>query len=186
MTRSILSFKRFALATTLAGLAATAMAQTPPAAPPATDAPARHAQEHERGAREQRQHRHDPAKMQAQREQRQAKLKEQLKITAAQEPAWHAFTASMLPPAQRPAHPDREALRSMKTPERIEHMRAMQAERATDMNRRSDAVLRLYAALTPEQQQVFDQRAHAQRGDGPHHPHQPHHRDAPPKPAPKG
>ncbi|WP_326535338.1 Spy/CpxP family protein refolding chaperone [Pseudorhodoferax sp.] len=161
MTRSLLSLRRFVLAGSLAGLAAAAMAQTPPAPPPAADAPARHAREHARP---------DPAQRQAQRE---ARLKQELKITAAQEPAWNVFTASMLPPAPKADRPDRDALRKMTTPQRIERMRAMHAERSAEMERRAEATLRLYAALTPEQQQVFDQRM----AMGPRH--GPHHRGAP-------
>lgn len=163
MTRSILSFKRLVLAAGLAGLTATAMAQTPtaPAAPAVAEAPARDAKEH----------RHDPAKRQAMREQRQDKFKQELQITAAQEPAWHAYTASMLPPAPKADRPDREALRKMTTPQRIERMRALQAERHTAMEQRAEAVLRLYGALTPEQQQRFDQRAGMGMGHG-HGPHQ--------------
>ena len=41
----------------------------------------------------------DPAKMQEMMAKRQAELKAQLKITAAQEPAWNTFIASMQPPA---------------------------------------------------------------------------------------
>lgn len=160
MIRSLSSFKRFALAASLAGLAATAMAQTPPA--PASDAPARQAKEH----------RHDPAQRQAMREQRQDKLKQELQITAAQEPAWHAYTASMLPPAPKADRPDREALRKMTTPQRIERMRALQAERHAAMEQRAEATLRLYGALTPEQQQRFDQRTGMGPGHGPQrHPH---------------
>lgn len=164
MTRSPFSFKRLVLASSLAGLAVAAMAQTPPTAPPAPDAPARHAQEHAR---------HDAHKHRASAEQRQARLKEALKITAAQEPAWNVYTASLLPPGprDRAGRPDREALKAMTTPQRIEHLRAMQAARAAEMERRTDAVLRLYAALTPEQQKLFDERGGMGMGMGmgPHH-----------------
>ncbi|KQP49507.1 Spy/CpxP family protein refolding chaperone [Pseudorhodoferax sp. Leaf274] len=173
MTRSLFSLQRIVLASSLAVLGATAMAQTPPAPPPAADAPAQHAREHARP---------DPAKRM---ERRESRLKQDLKITAEQEPAWNVFTASMLPPGPPQGdRPDREALRKMTTPQRIEHMRAMHAARSADMERRAEATLRLYAALTPEQQQVFDQRMAMGPRHGPGH--GPQHRGAPPRPEQKG
>ncbi len=168
MTRTLFSFQRIVLAAGLAGLAATSMAQTP-AAPTVAEPAARHAKEH----------RHDPAQRQAMREQRQDKFKQELQITAEQEPAWHAYTASMLPPAPKADRPDREALRKMTTPQRIERLRALHAERHAAMEQRAQAVLRLYAALTPEQQQRFDQRAALGMGHGHGHGHGPHHHRGP-------
>lgn len=161
MTRSLFSFKRIVLASSLAALSAAAMAQTPPAPPAPAEAQARHAREHAR---------HDPAQRQAKRE---ARLKQALQITPAQEPAWNVFTASMLPEARKPERMDRKALRDMTTPQRIDHMRARNAERTAAMERRAEATLRLYSALTAEQQQLFDQRM----AMGPRHgPQQHHHR----------
>jgi len=168
MTRSLFSLQRIVLAGSLAALGAAAMAQTPPAAPPPVDAPARHAREHART---------DPAQRM---ERREARLKQELKLTAEQEPAWNQFTASMLPPGPPPERLDREAIRKMTTPQRIEHMRAMHAKRSAEMERRAEATLRLYSALTPEQQRVFDQRM----AMGPRH--GPHHHGMPPKPEPRG
>lgn len=169
MTRSLFSFKRFVLASSLAGLAAATMAQTVATPPTAADAPARHAREH---------HRADPAQRLAQRE---ARLKQELKITADQKPAWNVFTASLLPPGPKADRPDREALRKMTTPQRIEHMRTVHAQRAAAMESRAEATLRLYAALSPAQQQVFDERMATGPRHGPQHPH---HRGAPPRPEP--
>ncbi|KQP12003.1 Spy/CpxP family protein refolding chaperone [Pseudorhodoferax sp. Leaf267] len=161
MTR--ISFKHMVLSGLLASVAAAAVAQPAPAA--TSNAPM--AQPAERGARKPMPH-HDPAQMQARMAERQAALKSQLQITPAQEPAWSAFTASLQRPAHAGPRPDRDALRSMTTPQRIELMRARHSERQAAMERRADATLRLYAALTPEQQKVFD----AQRGprDGGHGP----------------
>lgn len=185
MSRIPFSFKHVLLAGAMTGLAATALAQTPPAAPPAGDATAPQAREHrhQRPADAQRQ-RPDPAQWAAKREQRTAQLKQELGITAEQEPAWHAFTASMLPPAP-PARPDHEALRNMTTPERIERMRTLRDARAAEMDQRAEAVLRLYAALTPEQQQKFDRRHDAALDAGPHPGPRPH-RGTPPRPEPHG
>jgi Spy/CpxP family protein refolding chaperone len=75
----------------------------------------------------------------------------------------------------------------MTTPQRIEHMRAMHAKRSAEMERRAEATLRLYGALTPEQQQVFDQRMAMGPRHGPGGPgHGPHHRGTPPQPEHKG
>lgn len=172
MTRS--SFKHLVLSGLLAGVAATAMAQPAPAAP--AEAPtAKPIRAGEHGQR------HDHAKFQARVAERQAALKTQLKITAEQEPAWNVYTASQLPAAGKTPRPDREALRAMTTPERIQHMRAHQAERQAAMNQRADATLRLYAALTPEQQKLFDTRSGLHAG-GDRHGHGPHgQRHAPAK-----
>nr|WP_145549728.1 Spy/CpxP family protein refolding chaperone [Variovorax boronicumulans] len=173
MTRSSLfSLRRIVLASSLAALGATAMAQTPPASPPPDEAPARHAGDHVRP---------DPAKRM---ERREARLKQELKITAEQEPAWNQFTATMLPPGPPKERLDREGWRKLTTPQRIERMRTMHAERSAEMERRAEATLRLYGALTPEQQKVFDERMAMGPRHGPHH--GPHQHGMPPKPEPRG
>jgi hypothetical protein len=127
-----------------AGLSA-ALAQTPPAAPAASGT-----------------HRHDPAQMEqfrAKMEQRMAKrlgeLKQKLAITPAQEGAWNTWTASLKPtgPHQRP---DRSEWKTLTTPERIDRMRSMRAERNAEMDRRMDATKTFYAALGTDQKKVFD------------------------------
>lgn len=143
----------------LAGLLATAgfatMAQTP-AAPPAPQAG------QAAPAAPQRMGHGDPAKMQARMAQHRAKhaaeLKAKLKLTPAQEGAWTSFTTAMQPPARMGA--DRARMRAefekLATPERIDKMRAMRTARAAEMDKRADATKTFYAALTPEQQKVFD------------------------------
>lgn len=176
MTR--ISFKHLVLSGLLAGMGTVAMAQATPAT--AANPPA--AQPADHGARKPMP-RHDPAKLQARMAERQAALKAALKITADQEPAWNAYTAGQLPPARDGARPDRDALRKMTTPERIEHMRAQHAKHQAEMDSRLESTLRLYSALNPEQQKVFDQRSlphagHGPRGHGPRGPHE-HHRAQP-------
>jgi IS5 family transposase len=143
------------LATT--ALAATAQT-TAPAAPATSAAPAKpgpHAGER----------RHDPAKMQARIAKHQAELKAKLAITPAQEGAWSSYTAALQPPARNDAaRPDRAAARAelakLTTPERIDKIRALRAQRMTEMNaamdKRGDAVKTFYSALNPTQQKVFD------------------------------
>ncbi len=94
--------------------------------------------------------------MQAWVARRMADLKTRLQISPAQEPAWTAFADSMKPPATRPARMDWKAFEKLSTPERIDKMHAMRAERAANMEKRESAVKTFYAALTSPQQKVFD------------------------------
>lgn len=100
-----------------------------------------------------------------QRQERMAKhaeaFKQKLKITADQEPAWTAFQQAMQP-KDRPDHArlDPKDMDKLTTPERIDRMRAMHAQRTAEMERRGEAVKTFYAALKPEQQKVFDQEHH--------------------------
>jgi periplasmic protein CpxP/Spy len=110
----------------------------------------------------------DPAKRQEFVAQRMAELKQKLKITASQEAAWNNFTGAMQPPAGM-QHPNREAMARMTTPERIDQMQAMHAQRSAEMTRRTEAVKTFYAALTPEQRKVFDEQPMAMMGQGGRH-----------------
>ena len=153
----------------LAGLmvaGASAMAQvTPPAAQGS-------------GPRSEHMGNHDTAKMQGLMARHQADLKVKLKLTSAQEGAWTAYTTAMQPPAglqQRHSDAQRAEMDKLTTPERIDKMRALRAERMTQMNavmdKRGDATKAFYAALTPEQQKVFDaeQKKRDARGEHGHH-----------------
>lgn len=143
------------LATLLAAASTWSMAQTAPA-PTASPAATAQATQPD-GTRAQR--------WAERRAQRQEQLKAALKLSPAQEGAWTAYTAAMQPPAQRPARMDRAEMAQLTTPQRIERMQAMQAERQQFMNQRLDAVKAFYAQLTPEQQKVYDQQS-LRRGDG--------------------
>ena len=107
--------------------------------------------------------RHDPAKMEAYMARRQVEMKAKLKITPAQEGAWTAFTAAMQPPASlgaRPGTEQRAELDKLTTPQRIDKMRELRSQRTAAMtammDKRGDAAKAFYAALSPEQQKVFD------------------------------
>ena len=94
-------------------------------------------------------------------ERRQARLKEVLKLTPAQEGAWTTFTAAMKPPADLIAkRPDFAEIAKWPTPERIDKMQALHAQHSAEMNavmeKRGAATKAFYATLTPEQQKVFD------------------------------
>lgn len=144
-----------------------AIAQTPPVAPAGG-------------------HGHDPARMEqfrARMEQRVAQrlgeLKQKLAITPAQEGAWNAWTAAMKPTRHQRA--DRAEFQSLNTPERIDRMRAMRAERNAQMDARMDATKTFYASLNAEQKKTFDSesarflaggrhggRHHGEHGHGQH------------------
>jgi protein CpxP len=146
-------FKSLVLAGLLATLGAAAFAADAPPPPPPAAASGMA--------------KHDPAKMQEHMLKRQADLKAKLKLTAAQEPAWTTFSASMQPPARGP-RPDKAAMEKLTTPERIDKMRAMHAERSAQMEKRGEATKAFYAALSPEQQKVFDANAMPHGGPGEH------------------
>lgn len=99
--------------------------------------------------------------MQKRHAEQQAQLKSALKITASQEAAWNAYVAGTAPnpPANAPGMA-REDWSKLTTPQRLEKMQALRAERDSAMSKRIDAVKTFYAALTPEQQKVFDTQAH--------------------------
>ncbi|MGE0349079.1 Spy/CpxP family protein refolding chaperone [Hydrogenophaga sp.] len=167
-----------ALATAFVGATATAIAQgvaTPAAEPQAQVTP----RAGEPGAQQHAQKRAERmARMQQKRAERQAALKAELKITPAQEPAWNAFVARTQP-QPRAQHPgQREDWSQLTTPERLDRMKARQAERSAAMDQRADAIRSFYAALDAEQQKVFDskhlpgfQRTGMQRQHGGKHHH---------------
>ena len=138
----------------LAGLLATAgfgaLAQTP--TPPAGATPPA-----QRGMMRP-EHRADPARMEAQMAKHHAELKAKLKIEPAQEGAWAAWTAAMKPPADMRQR--REAMHAemqkLTTPERIEKMKALRAERDAQMDKRAQATKDFYAALNADQKKTFD------------------------------
>ncbi|HRL54141.1 Spy/CpxP family protein refolding chaperone [Acidovorax temperans] len=150
------SSRRWVATAVLAALTLPALAQTQapaPAAAQAASAPARKA-----GDMAQR--------YQERMAQRQAALKEKLKLTAAQESAWTQFTAAMQP-GERPARPDFKELDKLTTPERIDRMRELRARHTAQADKRDEAVKTFYAALSPEQQKTFDAEFHRQ-GPGKH------------------
>ncbi len=97
-----------------------------------------------------------------------AELKSKLNLQAAQEPAWNSFTQSMQHPA-RMVRPERAGFEKMTTPERLDQMQAMKAERDTHMQQRAEATKSFYASLNADQKKVFDQAtAHMMKGSGMH------------------
>ncbi len=95
-------------------------------------------------------------------------LKSKLNLQAAQEPGWKSFTQSMQHPAQM-ARPERASFEKMTTPERLDQMQAMKAQRDAHMQQRAEATKAFYASLNAEQKQAFDQEtARMMKGSGMH------------------
>jgi len=110
------------------------------------------------------------ARMQERMAQRLGELKAKLAVTPAQEGAWNAWTSALKPtPHQRP---DRAEIAALTTPERIDRMRAMRAQRNADMDKRMDATKTFYAQLNAEQKKTFDAESlKFLGGKGGHHGH---------------
>lgn len=90
----------------------------------------------------------------------QAQLKTALKVTAAQEPAWTAYVAGTAHTPRLGHRAQGEDGSKLTTPQRLDKMQAHKAERDAQMGKRIDAIKTFYAALTPEQQKVFDTQGH--------------------------
>lgn len=168
------AFSGLVLTGLLTAMGGAAMAQTPTAPATGMQAPeatrgASHAdgkmgyKMHNKGHR-------DPAKMQARMVKRMAEMKAKLNITAAQEPAWTAFTTAMKPPAGgmgwRQSPEQRAEMAKLNTPERIDKQRALRNERMTQRSARADqrgeATKVFYSQLSAQQKSVFDTE-HRQR-----------------------
>lgn len=187
MKFALKSLNTLVLAGLLSGVGAAALAQAPavaPLPPPAAGPMGGPGGGHGMA-------RHDPARMQAWIAQHQADLKAKLKITPAQEAAWSRYTAAMQPPARQPhMTPEQRAeIDKLPTPERIDKMRALRAQRMSEMNaamdKRDEATKAFYAALSPEQKKTFDAEHPRHRsGSRKGHPEHPHGGMQPMPPAP--
>ena len=92
---------------------------------------------------------------------RQAKVHDALKLNAAQEPAWAAYQAAIKPqPRTAAAHGDRADWKAMPAPQRMEKRLERSKQRIARMEARLAATKSLYAALSPEQQKLFDENSH--------------------------
>jgi len=141
---------RLAAAAALAVCAIGAQAQTPSPAAPGAQPPGMHMQ-HDKA----QMHEHMQQRMQERQARRMESLKRILQITPQQEGAWAAWATAMKP-AARPAH-QRGEFERMTTPQRIDAMKQMRAQRAAEQDRRGDATKTLYAQLSPPQQKAFDE-----------------------------
>ena len=140
---------RIAAAAALALCAFGAHAQPSAAAAPGSQPPGMHMQDPGR------MHQMMQQRQQERHEYRMERLKRILQITPQQEGAWNTFANSMKPPAHKPR--DRNEFARLSTPERIDRMKQMRAQRAAEQDRRGDATKTFYAQLTPAQQKAFDE-----------------------------
>ncbi|MES2072460.1 MAG: Spy/CpxP family protein refolding chaperone [Pseudomonadota bacterium] len=155
---------KFFIGLTALTMAAGAYAQSSSAPAASAPATARHGQ----GGMD---HAQSVEKMQERMARHQAQLHDKLKLTAAQEPAWKTFVASMTP-SSMPAREDRKALAKLSTPELMEKHLQMMKEHQARMEARLADLKTFYAVLTPEQQKVFDEahrHMHAHHGQWQQH-----------------
>ena len=113
-----------------------------------------------------------PEQMREKMAQRQAALHDKLKLTAAQEPAWTNYVAASTPSGGKDGKAgwgNRAEMEKLSVPERMEKQIAMSKERDARMNARLTALKPFYAALTPEQKQIFNQETSHGRWHHGHH-----------------
>lgn len=154
-----------ALGTAITALSFAAIAQnTVPAAPlqaplAATAAPAdHHAKRHGPQAQAEHQKRFEQAMAE-----RQSRLKDSLQLRPDQESAWKDFIGqTQVKPRASGERLPREQWAQLSTPQRLDRMEALKAERDAQFKQRNDGIRRFYSQLSPSQQKAFD----AQRGMG--------------------
>jgi protein CpxP len=158
-------FKSIVVASLLATAGFSAMSQGQGGMGDMGDMGKHHAMAGERGK-----HQMDPKKMEAMVAKRTEDLRAKLKITAAQEGAWTAFTTAMKPPANGMGmgqHPNHAEMEKLSTPERIDKMKVLRVQHHADMmvnmDKRDEAVKTFYATLSTEQKATFDAE-HARMG----------------------
>lgn len=97
----------------------------------------------------------DPAKHAERFEQRHQKLHDALKLNANQETAWKTYMNAIKP--QGPQHrAERVAFKDLNTPQRMEKSIEFGKARLQQQENRLAALKTFYAALTPDQQKIFD------------------------------
>jgi hypothetical protein len=96
----------------------------------------------------------------AHEQQRVADLRTVLRLRPDQEPALNAFLQAGLQAGRRPKMDGRRGPppqgAAMTTPQRLDEMAKREAERTAEGQRRAEALRTFYAALSPDQRQVFD------------------------------
>lgn len=97
----------------------------------------------------------------------QAKLHDELKLTAAQEGAWSTYQAAIKPVAPA-ARADRGTFAKLSAPDRMAKMLDMSKQHIATMETHLAALTAFYGQLTPAQKTVFDAKAmgggHHRRG----------------------
>jgi hypothetical protein len=98
---------------------------------------------------------------------RQDKLKTALQLKPGQEAAWNAYATSRQPP-QPLERPDPQAWSQLSTPQRLDKLQALKAERDAHQQRLAEATRALYTSLNADQQKVFDKLGPLAELRGPH------------------
>ncbi|WP_295999989.1 Spy/CpxP family protein refolding chaperone [Rugamonas sp.] len=98
----------------------------------------------------------------------QARVHFQLKLTAAQEPAWNTYQAAIKPTMPAGARPDMKAWMAMPAPDRMARMIEMGKQHLATEESHLTALRAFYATLTPVQQKAFDHAMMGRHGHGHH------------------
>ena len=83
-------------------------------------------------------------------------IKNELKITAAQEATWKQFTETYALPFQPSQVITGEQFNAMKTPDRVAFLKKLHSEQNSFLFNRFDASVALYNALDENQKKTFD------------------------------
>jgi hypothetical protein len=183
--RHAFTFRRHTLMLLLGTASLLAQAQTTGSTPAMPAGPAHQDvhQDHHEGGDKTGHSGHMNKRMHERMQARQAKhlqeLKAKLQLAPTQDTAWTGFTGVLQArPTPHTAPGTGQDWAQLSTPERLERMKAMRTQHQSEMNafmdRRADATKALYAALSPEQQKVFDAetaRMMKTRGHGHGHGH---------------
>jgi len=96
------------------------------------------------------------------------RLRTTLQLTSQQEAALNTYVGALAPKAgdRSDRRGDRQSMREMTTPQRLDAMAAHMAQRQQAFAARAEATKRFYAQLTPSQQKAFDALRPAGRGMG--------------------
>ncbi len=103
-----------------------------------------------------------------------AHLHDKLKLNAEQEAAWKTYTAAIMKKPEDLMHPDHAQMAALSAPQKMEKMIEMMQKGTEHMQAHLAALKTFYAALTPEQQAIFNKGFHPH-----HHPQRPMMRQAP-------
>jgi Spy/CpxP family protein refolding chaperone len=144
-----------ALALSAAAAAGVACAQAPAPPPPGEQGPHGEMMAHMKAMHEEmmKQHVED--------------LKTVLRLRPDQEPALQALMAAHAPHMRTMGHDDADGPpKLLTTPQRLDEEAKRDAERAADHARAREALAKFYAALSPEQQKVFDALHRLEHGHG--------------------
>jgi hypothetical protein len=95
-------------------------------------------------------------------------LHDALHLTAAQESAWSAYKASVIPPAGAQARRQAaaELFPTLPAPRRIDLVEAEMQQDMDELHRQAQALKTFYATLDTQQQRIFDTQTLPSQGSG--------------------